>query len=249
MAYFKPYPRFWFSGGKKFRDLLNQLSSTVRVNQENAPVFAADNMILVGKVSGFLKEDKFVKLANKFFLNDRLHSSIIWRIHTLSWAIDSCKKLDGDFIEFGCYDAKVAEFLIEYNEISKLNKLFFLYDIFDNPPTDKAEKHSPNLYGDVSKRLKKYDFVNVIPGLLPDSFKNNIPEKISFVHLDLNSADTEVSLLEMLFDKVVSGGIIILDDYGHMGYEEQYFKEKAFFNELGYSILELPTGAGMVIKR
>ena len=63
--------------------------------------------------------------------------------------------MDGDFIDFGCYDAKVAEFLIEYNEISKLNKLFFLYDIFDNPPTEKAEKHSPNLYGDVSKRLKK----------------------------------------------------------------------------------------------
>ena len=115
MAYFKPYPRFWFSGGKKFRDLLNQLSSTVRVNEENAPVFAADNMILIGKISGFLKEDKFVELANKFFLNDNLHSSIIWRIYTLSWAIDFCKNLDGDFIDFGCYDAKVAEFLIEYN--------------------------------------------------------------------------------------------------------------------------------------
>ena len=53
----------------------------------------------------------------------------------------------------------------------------------------------------------------------------------------------------MLFDKVVSGGIIILDDYGHMGYEQQYSEEKYFFNQLGYSVLELPTGAGMVIKR
>ena len=223
--------------------------STVKVNQQDAPVFAADNMILIGKISGFLKDDEFVELANKLFLDDKLHSSIIWRIHILSWAIDACESLKGDFIEFGCYDAKVAEFLIEYKKIKDFNKSFFLYDIFDNPPTEKAEKHSPQLYKEVCNRMSKYDFVKVIPGLLPDSFKDNVPEKISFVHLDLNSAEVEISLLKLLFENLVSGGIIILDDFGHMGYEEQHYKEKEFFSNLGHSVLELPTGGGMVIKR
>lgn len=163
--------------------------------------------------------------------------------------MNSCKDLPGDFVEFGCYDAKVAEFLIEYNNLKNCDKNFFLYDIFNNPPTEKGEKHSPELYDDVKKRMSKYDFVEVIPGLLPATFEKNMPDKLSFVHMDLNSAETEISLLELFFDKIVPGGIILLDDYGTMNYEEQYFQEKNFFNNLGYSVLELPTGGGMVIKR
>lgn len=249
MSYFTPHPRFVFNGAEKFRSLLNKISSTISVNKENSPVFAADNMILIGKICGFLKEDKFADLANKFFKNDNLHSSIIWRIHLLASGIDSCRNLEGDLIEFGCYDAKVAEFLIEYNNISQLGKNFFLYDVFDNPPTDKGLLHSPELYKDVKNRMSKYDFVKVIPGLLPKTFEDNVPDKIAFAHLDLNSVETELSLLEMFFDKVVPGGIIILDDYGTMGYEDQYFREKIFFNNLGYSVFEFPTGGGMIIKR
>ena len=204
MPYFTPHPRFVFGGAEKFRSLLNKISSTISVNTENSPVFAADNMILIGKICGFLKEERFVNLGNKFFKDDVLHSSIVWRIHLLASAINSCKDLEGDFIEFGCYDAKVAEFLIEYNNIASLKKSFYLYDIFDNPPTDRGPLHSPELFENVSKRMSKYDFVKVIPGLLPGTFEDKIPDKIAFVHLDLNSAKTEISLL-----KVFSNSIII----------------------------------------
>ena len=101
MPYFKPHARFVFGGAEKFRSLLNKISSTISVNVENSPVFAADNMILIGKICGFLKEERFVNLANKFFKNDTLHSSIVWRVHLLASAINSCKDLEGDFIEFG----------------------------------------------------------------------------------------------------------------------------------------------------
>ncbi len=249
MPYFKPFPRFVFGGASKFRSLLNQMSSTIEINQESSPVFAADNMILIGKTAGFLRDDDFVRVANKYFLGDELHSSIIWRIQILAWAIDSCKNLEGDLIEFGCYDGIVADFLIDYNKIAELNKIFYLYDVFDNPPTARAEKHSPDLYSEVKKRMSKHSFVRVIPGLLPGSFKDNASKKLAFVHIDLNCADTETDILKLCFDRIVPGGILILDDFGFMGYEDQYFKEKEFFKNIGYSVVELPTGQGMVIKR
>ena len=56
-------------------------------------------------------------------------------------------------------------------------------------------------------------------------------------------------LLELFFDKIVAGGILILDDYATMGYEKQYFSEKEFFKNRNYSVVELPTGQGIVIKR
>ena len=64
-----------------------------------------------------------MNLANKIFASDDLHASIIWRIHVLAWAVEHCKHLKGDMIEFGCYDAKVAEFLVEYSELEQTDKL------------------------------------------------------------------------------------------------------------------------------
>ena len=46
---------------------------------------------------------------------------------------------------------------------------------------------------------------------------------------------------------MAKGGIIILDDYGWMAYEDQMTKEKKFFNDKNLKVLELPTGQGMVL--
>ena len=56
-----------------------------------------------------------------------------------------------------------------------------------------------------------------------------------------------MGVLEYIFDKMTKGGIIILDDYGWMAYEDQMTKEKKFFNDKNLKVLELPTGQGMVL--
>jgi len=52
----------------------------------------------------------------------------------------------------------------------------------------------------------------------------------------------------MLFDRVVPGGAIVFDDYGWNGYRPQKDAEDAFLAARGYSVLELPTGQGLLIK-
>jgi hypothetical protein len=47
----------------------------------------------------------------------------------------------------------------------------------------------------------------------------------------------------------VPGGILILDDFGQTAYKEQHDQETDFFKNIDYSVVELPTGQGMVIKR
>ena len=42
----------------------------------------------------------------------------------------------------------------------------------------------------------------------------NIPEKISFLRLDTDSYSTTKLQLEILFPKLVSGGVLHIDDYG-----------------------------------
>ncbi len=74
------------------------------------------------------------------------------------------------------------------------------------------------------------------------------PQKIAFMHLDINSAPAEIAALELLFDRIVPGGIIVLDDYGWLAYRAQQQAELNFFAARGIKVLELPTGQGLVVK-
>mgnify|MGYP000179091681 FL=1 len=64
----------------------------------------------------------------------------------------------------------------------------------------------------------------------------------------MNNADAEISTLEYLWDRIVPGASIVLDDYGWLAYRAQKEVEDPFFAKRGYSVLELPTGQGLVIK-
>jgi hypothetical protein len=83
---------------------------------------------------------------------------------------------------------------------------------------------------------------------VPDVLKTVAPDKISFLHLDLNNAQAELGALEVLFDRVSPGGMIVLDDYGWIAYRAQKLAEDPWFQARDYNVLELPTGQGLLIK-
>jgi O-methyltransferase len=56
-------------------------------------------------------------------------------------------------------------------------------------------------------------------------------------------------VLERLFDRVLTGGVVVFDDYGWKMFHKQKEAEDAFMRSRGYGILELPTGQGLVVKR
>ena len=97
--------------------------------------------------------------------------------------------------------------------------------------------------------MLKQKNVKIIKGILPESLKDNCPKKIAFVHIDLNNTLAEIGVLKFIFDRIVSGGIIILDDFGWSAYSEQQQKEKDFFQKRNLKVMELPTGQGIVLKR
>lgn len=54
--------------------------------------------------------------------------------------------------------------------------------------------------------------------------------------------------MELLYDRITPGAIIVLDDYGWLGYRDQKLALDPFFEARGHKVLELPTGQGLVIK-
>ena len=65
----------------------------------------------------------------------------------------------------------------------------------------------------------------------------------------MNDVAPEVAALRFFWNKLVQGAIVLLDDYS---YSECYRPQKEAFDalgrELGFSVLTMPTGQGMILK-
>lgn len=224
-------------------------------------VYASDNLIALGKTSGFLKDKKFMDSFEKYASSDQ-EKSLTWRLHVLIWATKHCLNIPGDFVECGVFKGFSSAVIADYHDFNKIIKTMYLYDTFEGVPDEYKEHDTQNdyyndmnivdnetVYKNVLRRFDIYNNVIVTKGALPHSLTKVCPAEISFLHIDLNSAEAENAVLEVLFDKISPGGIIILDDYGWLFYEKQKILEDEFFNKRNHSVLELPTGQGLVIKQ
>jgi hypothetical protein len=84
--------------------------------------------------------------------------------------------------------------------------------------------------------------------LVPEVLESIDVREISFLHIDLNATKPEVDSLRMLWPHLVPNAIILLDDYGFPSFESSRLAHCALAEELGYEILGLPTGQGLILK-
>ncbi len=124
---------------------------------------------------------------------------------------------------------------------------YYLYDLFDHDPSlphHAMPEHSKQLYARVKQRFAGVPNATVTQGKVPDVLRDVAPEKIAFMHLDLNNAEAEIGALEMLFNRLLPGGVLVR----WAGYRAQKVAEDLWFAARGYKVLELPTGQGLLIK-
>ena len=219
-------------------------------------VFRADHLITIDRCMGFIEDEAFNTALGKTARTEQ-EQSLIWRLHTLGWAAKQCLSLPGDFVECGVYKGFCSHFLVEYTSFDSSGKTFFLYDTFSGipesqragSPVDDGSYQEEGLYEATRDRFSPYTNVKVIRGVVPDILTEGAPERIAFLHLDMNAATPEIGALEVLFDRIVPGGMIVLDDYGWQTYRAQKDAEDPWFAKRGYQVLEIPTGQGLVVKR
>lgn len=98
------------------------------------------------------------------------------------------------------------------------------------------------------KTFLRFPMVQIVEGLIPDVLMTLSIRGISFLHIDLNAAQPEVQALRMLWPELLPGSVVILDDYGFPDFRESQEQHDSLALELGYDILALPTGQGLIIK-
>lgn len=212
----------------------------------------ADNFLTWGRNMSMLDDQPFVS-AWQSNLESASDEAIIWRRYVLACAAYHCVQLEGDFVECGAYTGVGMKTVIDYLGGPAFPKTFWGFDIFEHDSSmlnHAMPEHGAGLYERVQKKFAAHSQVRLIKGLIPQVFENNCPDQIAYLHIDLNQAPAEIAALEYLFDRIVPGGILILDDYEWSGiYRAQKLAEDQWFDARHYRVMPLPTGQGLVIKR
>lgn len=230
-----------------------------------------DRLLTLDKAAAFRDDPRFRKAmrdcssstgANQYASPD----GIAWRLNTLIWAARRALTIPGEFVECGVFEGDMSWVVTEMVDLEGAQKTFYLFDTFegfapqyssaaDFPEApdffDRAQAtySRAGLYDEVRGRFSGKPYVRVIKGVVPDSLRTSAPSTIAYLHIDMNSPAPEIGALDVLFDRVAPGGVIILDDYGWTLHRQQKEAAEHFMSVRGHDILELPTGQGLVIKR
>jgi hypothetical protein len=107
-------------------------------------------------------------------------------------------------------------------------------------------------YKDVYERVKETFApfkTKIIKGAVPDTLKEFTGDKVCFLSIDMNVVAPEIAAADFFWNKLVTGGVLILDDYGFPMHINQKIAFDAFAEKHGQQILSLPTGQGILIKK
>jgi O-methyltransferase len=185
-------------------------------------------------------------------------NKIQWRAHVACWAASHAKRLEGDFVECGVYRGGLSRAIVNYIGFQNLPKRFFLCDTYEGlvdayisdeeKRMGKAAGGYEDCYDAVKKTFAPFANVKIVRGVVPDVLSQVDAEKVCYLSLDMNCAPPEIAAAEYFWDKLVTGGVILLDDYNWVGYEPQKRAFDDFGARKGVEVLNLPTGQGMILK-
>ncbi len=243
---FKTHQYWGVKDPERFKQLMDEAASLVVSGS-----YLGDNQFVWMRNLSALDDTAFRTAWESNIINpsDR---AIMWRRYILCCAAYHCVHLEGDFVECGTLYGTGVKTVVDYFGKDNFAKNFWAYDTFDINPvgghTFAGQKEG--LFLKVQERFSGYGNVKLVAGLLPESLIDNSPDRIAYLHIDLNKAEFEIAVLERLFDRVTPGGIVIMDDYEWSGiYRDQKIKEDAWFGARSYRVFPLPTGQGIILKR
>jgi hypothetical protein len=181
-----------------------------------------------------------------------------WRVYICCWAALMAKDLEGDFVECGVNKGGLSRAVMQYANFQALNKHFWLLDTFcglsEEYITQEERKRGiasgtyTECYSQVIETFKEIKNVHIIRGTVPDTLVEVSTNKVCYLSIDMNCVEPEIAAAEFFWDKLVSGAVMVLDDYGWKKHIHQKHAFDEFAKTKGVQVLSLPTGQGLIFK-
>ncbi len=207
----------------------------------------------------FMSEPRFVEAyAAGKSTNSWRDGEVYWRAFVVCWAATKAAQLPGDFVECGVYRGGYSMTAMKYVQFEHLPKKFYLLDTYQGlvekyiSPEERSRGIETGGYEDsydaVVRSFSQFQNVEVIKGAVPETLPLVKADQISYLSIDMNTRDPEIAAAEYFWDKLVSGGVMLLDDYGWRKHFEQKIAFDEFARQRNVMVLPLPTGQGLIFK-
>ncbi|MFQ5754371.1 MAG: TylF/MycF/NovP-related O-methyltransferase [bacterium] len=160
----------------------------------------------------------------------KTYSTLDARYFRWLYLLEQTKELKGDVVELGVGPGRFLAYCSSWLEINGTSKRYYGYDSFEGFPS-VSEEDKVNLSSERLKRvrpgnyafsksrierlIKKLRLKNIV--LTKGDFSNSLrkvrPDAISFLYMDCDLYEGYKIGLEMLYEYVVPGGVILFDEY------------------------------------
>ncbi len=257
--FLRPYLRLL----KETLFLKARFSGLGMVTEHELPWVDEFNGEIFRKASEDIKKKFQFKSGNQDITNI---DELLWRHWNVStatrYAINFSNPIEYNFVECGVGDGVTALFTLrEISGQQKIGKfrmhLYDAWNIMRKEQLLESELADVHDYGDLDinttrKNLSEFENYLVFhQGYIPESFKTSpeAPNSILYLHIDLNSAKATLNSLEFFFPRLVSGGVILFDDYGWIGFNDTKKIVDEFFHNKAGILMKLPTGQAMYLHR
>ena len=198
------------------------------------------------------EEKEIIELSSKYTMTDTI---TMWAlIQSIKNVIQN--KIDGDFVECGVWRGGNLILCQKYFDLQHIKKKIYGFDTFEGMTEPKeidvdyrnipaSEQYSLFKSGEKSNLARcsldetnkniietvPKNNIKLIKGRVENTLREekNLPEKISILRLDTDWYESTKIELEVLYPRLMSGGFLIIEDYGHFkGFRkavDEYFKD------------------------
>jgi hypothetical protein len=178
---------------------------------------------------------------------------LLWRHYAIFWSARFAGSRGSSLVECGVSDGLTAFFAAKAVNNAKKIYLYDAWDkMHDEDLLETESLHSDYGYLTLERTQKNLEGLNAeyVKGYIPDVFKKSAsPKEIMWLHIDLNNAKPTKESLEEMYKNVISGAVIIFDDYAGRAFGDTRRVVDEFFADKDGMLLPMPTGQAMFFKR
>jgi O-methyltransferase len=169
--------------------------------------------------------------------------------------VRAARPLGGAMAEAGVFAGGTARLICEAKGDAPLH-LFDVFETLQAPPGPAADTgraaelrrhfgsvHTPRAA--VERLLAPYAGVQIHAGVFPDTARGLEAERFAFVHLDLDLEPSTRDALEFFHPRLLTGGIIVGDDYNDAGVRRAF---ETYFAGRPDPLIALPWGQVVAVK-
>jgi hypothetical protein len=223
-------------------------------------VYEGDGLATVG-YSPFQHDPEWSRIYEEMateWYPDRPALDVRWRMWILTSVAGQTSRLSGNVAEFGVYRAGCARMILGTVGTAP-DARYHLFDTFAGIPDSELTtgERAQGYVGKLGNTSVDYVRERLAPWRdqlvfhVGDVFET-IPEAdtgdLSLVHMDLNASAPTRLALEYAYERLVPGGIIVFDDYGHGEVNDQRAVIDEICGPLPENLIVLPSRQALLIR-